>query len=146
MSELVPGLVLLQSLAALSFAWAIYRRVARHPEGAGLPPLREFRFNDHLIWGAVLALMALVVPGLAWSQAVGGNLAVFFGGLYVVRGLGIVLAAAAAGGLTGPVALMLGLATALFLLPVAALVALTLGVSDTWVDWRRLLRAATRQR
>jgi hypothetical protein len=143
-SQLLPGLVLLQSVAALALAWALYRLVARKPEGTPLPPLREFRFNDHLIWGVVLALVALAVPGLHGMRGLGGNLAVFFGGLYVVRGLAVVAALAAATGAGGAFAAVAALLVALFLMPIAAAVALGLGVTDTWVDWRRLTRAARR--
>jgi hypothetical protein len=137
-ATLLPALVLLQSVAALAAAWAVYRAVARHPEGASLPRLREFRFSDHLIWGVVAALIALVLPGLAALRSVGLNLAVFFGGLYVARGLGVLAALAAAVGFGGPLAVTLVTFVTLFLLPIAAVTALAVGVTDTWVDWRKL--------
>jgi hypothetical protein len=105
-----------------------------------LPRLRDLRFSDHLIWGIVAALALLVWPGRDALQLTGGNVGVFFGSLYVLRGLGVVTALAAAAGMTGP---LVGLAAALatvFLLPLALLGALALGVSDTWVDWRTLAR------
>lgn len=140
--RLLPGFVLLQSLAALAAAWALYRRLARHPEGEPLPALRDFRFSDHLIWGVVVALVALVVPGTEFLRTVGGNLAAFFGGLYVLRGLGIVVAMAAAAGMGGMFAALLAAMVIFFLLPLVMFAALALGVSDTWVDWRKLaLRA-----
>lgn len=142
MKDVVPGLVMLQSLAAVAFAWAVYHRLARHPEGAPLPSLQEFRFNDHLIWGAILALVGLVWPGLSWAETIGGNLAVFFGGLYLTRGLGVALAVATAGGMTGPGATIIGVLATLFLAPIVMLVTVTLGLTDTWIDWRRMVRAA----
>lgn len=141
MAELVarflPGFLLLQSLAALALAWSLYRAIAREPEGAPLPSLREFRFNDHLIWGMIAALLLLVLPRLGPLAPLGGNLAAFFAGLYLVRGFGVVLALFGGGGMFMT---LLGVFVLLFLLPVAALVALAFGVTDTWVDWR--LRAA----
>ena len=138
-SRFLPGLVLLQSVAALAAAWALYQLLARHPEGAALPRLRDFRFNDHLVWGVVLALLALVMPvGAGVLRPIGGSLATFFGGLYVARGLGVVLALAAAAGFGGPLAAVLSALITVFLLPIALLSALALGVSDTWVDWRKL--------
>ena len=139
---MLPALVLLQSVAALAAAWALYRRVARDPEGTPLPALREFRFSDHLIWGVVAALVALVIPGISALRAVGLNLAVFFGGLYVARGMGVLAALAAVGGFGGPLAVLFVLLVTLFLLPLAAFAALAMGVTDTWVDWRKLARSA----
>lgn len=137
-SVLLPALVLLQSVAALAAAWALYRWVARHPEGGPLPALREFRFSDHLIWGVVLALVALVLPGAQALRLFGGNLAAFFGGLYVVRGLGIVAALAAGAGVGGPIAAVMAAVVTIFLLPIVMFGALALGVTDTWIDWRKL--------
>lgn len=141
-AAMLPALVLLQSVAALAAAWALYRRVARDPEGTPLPALREFRFSDHLIWGVVAALVALVIPGISALRAVGLNLAVFFGGLYVARGMGVLAALAAVGGFGGPLAVLFVLLVTLFLLPLAAFAALAMGVTDTWVDWRKLARSA----
>lgn len=136
-SQLLPGLVLLQSMAALAAAWALYRWLARHPEGEPLPKLREFRFDDHLIWGVVLALIALVLPGASAVRDLGGNLAAFFGGLYVMRGLGIVAALSAAVGMTGLPAALMAVFAVIFLAPFLVLGALALGVLDTWVDFRK---------
>jgi hypothetical protein len=136
-ARFLPALVLIQSLAALAASWALYRLVARHPEGESLPPLREFRFSDHLIWGVVIATAALVAPGARALRPLAGNLATFFGALYIVRGLGVVAALGAAAGIGGPLAALLGFIATLFLLPLVVFGALALGVSDTWVDWRR---------
>ena len=138
MSTLLPALVLLQSMAALAAAWALYQKLARHPEGEPLPRLRDFRFSDHLIWGIVIALVALVFPGAHSVRLLGGNLATFFGGLYVVRGLGIVSALAAAAGVGGPFAALLATFATFFLFPLVMFGALALGVTDTWVDWRKI--------
>jgi hypothetical protein len=136
--RLLPALVLLQSMAALAAAWALYRWIVRHPEGDPLPALRDFRFSDHLIWGVVLALITLVFPGVETLHLIGGNLAAFFGGLYVVRGLGIVAAIAAAAGVGGPFVALAASVLTIFLMPLVMFGALALGVTDTWVDWRKL--------
>lgn len=137
-SRFLPGFLLLQSLAALALAWSLYRGIAREPEGAPLPSLRDFRFNDHLIWGVVLALLLLVLPRLELGL-VGGNLAAFFGGLYLMRGFGVLLVLFGGSGCVMAVA---GFLVLMFLLPVAVLVALAFGVTDTWVDWRTRAAAA----
>jgi hypothetical protein len=144
-SLLLPGLVLIQSLAALAAAWALYRLVAREPVGTPLPALRQFRFSDHLIWGVIVATLALVLPGLDSLRVAGGNLAAFFGGLYLARGLAVVAALASAAGLGGPLAVMAGVLATIFLLPLVGLAALALGVSDTWVDWRTLASRFTKR-
>ncbi|MFI5280732.1 MAG: DUF2232 domain-containing protein [Gemmatimonadales bacterium] len=136
-ARFLPALILIQSLAALAASWALYRIVAKHPEGEPLPPLREFRFSDHLIWGVVVALAALVAPGARALRPLAGNLATFFGALYIVRGLGVVAALGAAAGVGGPLATLLGFIVTVFLLPLVVFGALALGVSDTWIDWRR---------
>jgi hypothetical protein len=141
-STLFPGLLLLQSFAALALAWALYHRVARRPQGEPLGALAAFRFNDHLIWGVAGSLFVLVLPRLGWINALGGNLLVFFSGLYVVRGVAVLSAAAAAGVIGGPIAIVAATFVTLFLMPVAALAALALGLTDTLMDWRRRLARA----
>jgi hypothetical protein len=145
-SGLFPGLVLLQSLAALALAWALYHRIAQQPRGEPLGTLAGFRFNDHLIWGVAISLFVLVLPRLGWVNALGGNLLVFFGGLYVVRGFAVLTAVAAAGGFGGPIGALFVVFVTLFLMPVAALAALALGLTDTLVDWRRRLARAIQKR
>jgi hypothetical protein len=142
LSALFPGLVLLQSFAALALAWALYHRLAQHPQGEPLGALASFRFNDHLIWGVAGSLFVLVLPRLGWINALGGNLLVFFSGLYVVRGVAVLSAAAAAGVIGGPIAIVAATLVTLFLMPVAALGALALGLTDTLMDWRQRLARA----
>jgi len=141
-SAVFPALLLLQSLAALALAWTLYQRLARAPLGETLGRLRTFRFDDNLIWGVVLALVALLLPRLAGLATLGGNLAVFFGGLYVLRGVAVASAMAATAGLDGVLAVAGATLVVVFLAPVATMAALALGLTDTWVDWRRRLERA----
>jgi hypothetical protein len=145
-SSLFPGLVLLQSFAALALAWALYHRLAQRPQGEPVGTLAAFRFNDHLIWGVAGSLLVLVLPRLGWINALGGNLLVFFSGLYVVRGVAVLSAAAAAGIIGGPFAILAATFLTLFLMPVAALAALALGLTDTLMDWRQRLARAVQKR
>lgn len=138
-SAVFPALLLLQSFAALALGWALYQRLALAPVGAPLGRLRTFRFDDNLIWGVVLALVALLVPRLAGVGMLGGNLAVFFGGLYALRGFAVAAAMAATAGIDGLLAAAGAALVLLFLAPVAAIAALALGLTDTWMDWRRRL-------
>jgi len=141
-ARFLPALILIQSMAALAAAWALYRMIARQPAGEALPPLREFRFSDHLIWGVVVAMGALVMPGARALRPLGGNLATFFGALYILRGIGVVAGLGAAAGVSGTFAALLSFVATIFLLPIVVFGALALGVSDTWVDWRALARRA----
>src|SRR5205085_940783 len=111
----------------------------RFPEGDALPRLREFRFSDQVIWGVVVALIALVLPGVQWLHTIGSNLAAFFAILYAARGLGIVAAMLGAVGISGSFLLILMAAVTFLLVPKLVLGALAaLGITDTWVDWRKL--------
>ena len=138
-----PSLLALESLAALALAWATYHRLGRTRLGPPLQPLREFRFNDQLVWGLIVGLTTVLVPTLSDFRGFGANLLVFFGTLYAVRGLGVLSWFMAPGSLG--VALVIGgvllfapvlqvyAALAFMFLAVAAVV---LGLGDTWADWR----------
>ena len=127
-----PALLGLESLLALALAWAIFHRISRVRLGAPLAPLRDFRFNDQLVWGLVAGLTMVLLPSLAALRGLGANLLVFFGALYVLRGAGVVAYFMAPGWATG-----LALAVcALLFGPFLAVGALGLGLGDTWLDWR----------
>lgn len=144
-----PALLALESLAAIALAWATYHRFGRARLGAPLRPLREFRFNDQLVWGLILGLTITLLPTLSAVSAIGENLLVFFGALYAVRGLGVLswfmepgrfritltigvlmLFAPILNGIAFIGFVMLGVAS------------LALGLGDTWADWRSRPRPA----
>lgn len=142
-----PALLALQSLLALALAWALYHRLSRARLGAPLRPLREFRFNDQLVWGLIVGLTIMFLPTLSTFRGVGKNLLVFFGALYAIRGLGVLAWFLAPGAL----AATLTVGFAMLWLPVIQVVAavgfvlliltaLGLGLGDTWADWRSRAR------
>jgi hypothetical protein len=142
-----PALVALQALAALALAWGVYHRLSRARIGAPLAQLKEFRFNDQLVWGLIVAVVAAFLDTLEALAGVGRNLLVFFAALYALRGYGVLAWYLSPRRLV----LVLGAVAVLLFLPLLntvaalALVALTiaafgLGLSDTWNDWRRLAR------
>ena len=135
---LFPALLALESLAALALAWAVYHRVGRERLGPPLAALRDFRFSDHMVWGLIAGLL-LVVSGMAQLTGIGANLLLFFGVLYALRGVGVVLWFLAPGRLV--MALLIG--TAVLFWYVLGVFALGVGVGDTWLDWRRRVRAKT---
>ena len=142
-----PSLLALESLLALALAWAIYHRLSRARLGAPLRPLREFRFNDQLVWGLMVGLTIVLLPTLQGFSAVGRNLLVFFYALYAIRGLGVLAWFLAPGALAATLTVgfaMLWLpivqwaAAAGFLILLFA--SFVLGLGDTWADWRRRTR------
>lgn len=136
-----PALLLLQTIAALGIAWALYHRLNRTRIGPPLAPVREFRFNDQMVWGLVVGLAIAFPERLAGVRGLGINLLVFFGALYAVRGLGVFIWFVSQ---LGP-ALALVVGILLVLTPIVGSVAvmavlsmmLVLGLGDTWMDWRK---------
>jgi hypothetical protein len=141
--DLLPALLVLQTLAGLALAWQWHQRVSTRPLGEPLGPFRELRFSDHWVWGVVAAIAVWVAPFLAELQTPALNLAVVTGVLYLLRGAAIVAAVAEVVGVsTG--ALVAGAAAAV-VLTVPLLLLLpglwTLGLTDTWLEFRRRLAA-----
>lgn len=129
---LVAALLGLESLAALALAWAVYHRFSTAPDGPALGRLREFRFNDQLVWGLAVGATIFLLPPFIEGRTVGLNLLVFFGALYVLRGFGILA------WMTKGRVLMAALVFATVLAwPLVGLLALGLGLGDTWLDWRK---------
>lgn len=143
-----PALLALESLAALALAWATYHRLARARIGAPLRPLREFRFNDQLVWGLIVGLTIVLLPTLASMRGVGLNLLVFFGALYAVRGLGVLSFFMTPRRLA--ITLIVGFlmlwwpvlnAIAVLGFMLFGVAALAFGLGDTWADWRSRARS-----
>ncbi len=147
---LFPALLLLESLMALALAWATYHRLSRTRLGVPLGHLKDFRFNDQLVWGLIAGLAIVFVPALDFLGGTGRNLLVFFGALYAVRGFGVLSWFLAPGALA--VTLLVGFAmlwwpvlnaVAVLGFMLLALAAFGLGLGDTWADWRRRARPTT---
>lgn len=135
--DLFPALVGLTTLAGLALAWWAYRRVAVG-ERPVLAPVKDFRFEDQLIWVFIAGLLLVVVAaGDAWTR-VGSNTLVFMGALYALRGVAVFLFLN--GGLTLFGGLLLAVAI-LFMAPILAMAALLIGLGDTWLDVRAKARA-----
>ncbi len=139
-----PALLALATVGALAVGWYVVGRFAGVV--TALPPLRNFRFEDGMVWVLLVSVALVVLPvGGQLLDRVGENAALFLGVLYLLRGAGVLMWFAAATLGTGWMAWLWGL-VALLLYPVAAGVALILGVGDSWFDLRGWLRRAREQR
>ncbi len=135
-TPLIPALLALESLAALGLAYSVYNRLSAVKIGPGLGPLTEFRFNDQLIWALAVGLTLSLLPAFGEGRNAGFNLLLFFGALYAIRGLGV-LAWISRGRYLFIILLSL-IPQGILLLGVLAL---ALGLGDTWLDLRRRARA-----
>ena len=127
-----PALLGLASLAGLGVAWFLYKRISRSPEQA-IRPLREFRFNDQLVWVLILGVTALLLTS-GVLERIGINAVVFMGALYAVRGAAVVLFLTGGLSILGLILLLVGF---FLLAPLLVGGALFIGLGDTWFDLRR---------
>ena len=132
-ASLLPALLALESLAILALGWGIFQRISPVSIGPPLAPLSEFRFNDQLVWGLAVGATLSLLPAFGEGRNAGYNLLLFFGALYLIRGIGV-LAWMSRGRYVYIV--ILGLVPQVFLI-----VTLALGLGDTWLDLRRRARA-----
>jgi hypothetical protein len=134
-ARLYPGIVALGALAGGTLAGALTRQVAVRPVPGKSTRFTEFRFNDHVVWGAAATLaMALAPLSGPWADLV-ANLVLVWAGLYGTRGAAVAVTLTRA--LPTPLRLALSL-SALVLLPYALGGLALLGLADTWLDLRRL--------
>ena len=131
-----PSLLGLASLAGLGAAWWLFLRLNRVRE-PGLSPLREFRFNDQLVWVLILGLLFLLGSS-GVVERLGINAVVFMGVLYTLRGMAVALAL-----LQGPPGLLSILFVVGFLVaaPFFVVGAFVFGLGDTWLNLRARLEA-----
>ncbi|HXM39353.1 MAG TPA: DUF2232 domain-containing protein [Gemmatimonadales bacterium] len=138
-----PGMLALQTLAGLALAWQLHLRLTSPALGAPLTRFRDFRIGDAWVWGMVAWLGVLILPVSGALQVAGTNLGLVAGTLYVLRGAAIVAVFAEAFGVSATaLAIAAGAAAALavpmlFVLPGLC----TLGITDTWYQYRRRLAA-----
>ena len=135
-SIIMPALLALESLAAMALGWALFQRMSTVSIGPPLGKLRDFRFNDQLVWGVAVGASIYLLPAFSEGRNAGLNLLVFFGALYTLRGMGILAWISR----TRAVAFML-IALAVLALPIATALAFGLGLGDTWLDLRTKAQA-----
>lgn len=136
-----PAVLAFESIIALGLAWSLYHRLARTRLGPPMGMLRDFRFDDQLVWGVIAAALFYLVPRFVALRGVGLNLLTFFGVLYGIRGLGVLTWLLIAPGRWLGVA-AIGLVC---LLPMLWWIPLGLGLGDTWFDLRRRARPSNQE-
>ena len=136
-ARIFPGLAVLGAMVGGTLAAAVGHRIATRPASPAPGRFRDFRFNDHLIWGALATFGVFLLPLPApWGEIL-GNLMVIWTGLYLTRGVAIASDVMAPWPVVPRVALFL---SAVLLLRYALGVLLLAGVADTWIDIRRAVR------
>jgi hypothetical protein len=128
---LMPALLALESLAAMALGWSLFHRMSNVPLGPSLGKLREFRFNDQLVWGVAVGATIFLLPAFSEGKNAGLNLLLFFGILYVLRGMGILAWMSRSRAMT-----FMLVAVAVFAWPFIGALALGIGLGDTWLDLR----------
>lgn len=134
---LLPSFLALQSLAGLALGVVLFQRTARAFVGPPLGRLKDFRFNDQFVWALAVALTILVLPEFAEGRVAAVNLLIFAGGLFALRGMGVIASLARPRAALA----MLAILTA-FAWPFALALTLLLGLADIWLDVRRRARPA----
>jgi hypothetical protein len=134
----VPAFVALESLLALALGWVIYHRIAARDLGPRLGSVKDFRFNDQLVWGMAVGATIYFLPVFADGRDAGLNLLVFFGALYLLRGIGVLSFMTRSRWIATVLIVM-----TVFVPMLLGAVALAIGVGDTWMDWRTRAQANT---
>lgn len=142
-ANLFPGLLALQSLAALGLAsWLVARFRRREADPFTVHPWREFRFNDQLVWLLIVGLALMLLPVGAIATRLGYNAVVFMAALYALRGVGVFLFLSV--GASSLFMIVFGTLAAVFLYPLILGAAILIGLGDTWLDVRGRAVAASR--
>ncbi len=125
-ARLMPGMLALQAMAGCALAWVWHHRIATTPLGRPPSHFLNFRFNDHLVWGAIFTLGSLLLPLPPLARTIVANLLIVWAGLYTVRGLAIIAA------ILEPAPAPLRILAMALASPICAV----LGLADTWIDFR----------
>lgn len=141
--QVFPALLALQTLAALGLAWWMFVRLtARDGRWRTLHPLRDFRFNDQLVWLVIIGLALILLPLDTAAARLGTNALLFMGALYALRGVAVFIFLA--GKDASRLSMALGALAAVFLYPLVLTAALLIGLGDTWLDVRGRVAQAAR--
>jgi len=145
-----PGMLALQTLAGLALAWQLYVRLAPPAANAGaaarpaLARFKDFYMGDAWVWGIVAWLGVLILPVSGALHVAGANVGLVAGTLYALRGAAIVATFAEAFGVSAVALVIVAAAAAALAVPLLFVLPglCTLGITDTWYQYRRRLAAA----
>src|SRR6266702_2814520 len=151
MSLTWPGMLALQTLAGLALAWQLHVRIATAGSGVRVPLTRfkDFNIGDGWVWGIIAWLGVLILPVSSALHIAGTNVGLVAGTLFVLRGAAIVATFAEAFGVSAVALVLMAAAAAALAVPLLFVLPglCTLGITDTWYQYRRrLAEARARQR
>jgi hypothetical protein len=141
--QMIPGGLVLATLAGLALAWRGHFALAARPLGAAPRPVAAFTFSDHAVWLVVISLAILLVPGgtsLPGMEQVAINVLLVMLVLYAFRG-GAVFRAGT--GRISPLGIVLYTVLTVLMFAFVASGQTILGLADTWLDFRRRMAPTT---
>ncbi len=128
-----PALTALASMSALLLSWWLFIFFSGRSEEA-LGSVKNFRFNDHLIWMLVVGLFLLFTRWSEPLQRLGSNAVVFIGALCAVRGAAVIVFITGGFSVLGYAMTLFGL----FIVPPIVLGgAVLIGIADIYLDFRK---------
>ena len=128
-----PALTALASMSALLLSWWLFIFFSGRSEEA-LGSVKNFRFNDHLIWMLVVGLFLLFTRWNEPLQRLGSNAVVFIGALCAVRGAAVIVFITGGFSVLGYAMTLLGL---VIVPPIVLGGAVLIGIADIYLDFRK---------
>jgi len=128
-----PALTALASMSALLLSWWLFIFFSGRSEEA-LGSVKNFRFNDHLIWMLVVGLFLLFTRWNEPLQRLGSNAVVFIGALCAVRGAAVIAFITGGFSVLGYAMTLLGL---VIVTPIVLGGAVLIGIADIYLDFRK---------
>ena len=128
-----PALTALASMSALLLSWWLFIFFSGRSEEA-LGSVKNFRFNDHLIWMLVVGLFLLFTRWSEPLQRLGSNAVVFIGALCAVRGAAVIVFITGGFSVLGYAMTLLGL---VIVPPIVLGGAVLIGIADIYLDFRK---------
>ncbi|MEO8201883.1 MAG: hypothetical protein ABI679_15235 [Gemmatimonadota bacterium] len=158
LAQLFPARMVVSGMLGLVLASRWHERIAGRSLGKPADALGNFRFTDHLVWVLIVAVAVLLLPNVhllqnladrspvidvllftvSYWQPAASNILVICAALYAARGVAVLSRFVR----PGPAIVLLVIAT-VFLLPFAFIGLATVGLADTWLNFRRWQTIAT---
>jgi len=120
-------------VSALLLSWWLFIFFSGRSEEA-LGSVKNFRFNDHLIWMLVVGLFLLFTRWNEPLQRLGSNAVVFIGALCAVRGAAVIVFITGGFSVLGYAMTLLGL---VIVTPIVLGGAVLIGIADIYLDFRK---------